>query len=331
MAILDLLKGSYTQKLGETYGATWKGKPVVRSVPFSKAPPSDLQTNSLKAFIALNRISSRIARMGFAHTGLSAKNIHNHNAVARFLSPAIKDHIFTPANIVEVIPPGDNLQITAFAFSRNTGILSVGVRFYPFVDLPVGSKIFIIVFNDLGIVQHSFLSDSPNYFSDVHIDYLPERVYYIMAFLSSPKDKSFVLNNFCLMEGVKMRYSLDEQPTGSLWLDGKPIYQRTLSLAIPDNADTTARNLNLNIRDIETLISHEIVIARGTTPNQQMAQFIPSMAASFTDSNCAFFRPYVNQGNNTFSVVYQLGNQMLVDEYKGKPFYCTIRYTKASD
>jgi len=331
LALLNLLKSAYTGKLGETYGASWKGKPVVRAVPFSKAPPTPAQTKSVRAFECLNRVASAIARMGFAHTGLAAKTMHPHNAVAKFLTPTIKNKIFEPANIKEVIPAGENLRITAFAFDGKTAILTVGYKYVSNTVYDANQRVFVIVCDNHGYVQHAHLSDTPNYMSTCHIDHDPTRVYYCVIWLSTVVQGKIQLDNLDLMEGLRMQYSLAEQPTGDVWLDGKPIYQRTLNITIPDDITTAARNINFNMSDIDTLISHNVVITRGGTANQQMAQYIPSLAAPFADNNVMFIRPYVNKSNTALHMVIQCASDLYVDDYKGQPLYLTVYYTKASD
>ena len=100
MAIQELLKASYTGSLGETTGAKWKNKAVVKGKIWSKTPNSKTQTDSVRSFECLNRVASAIASQWFYRLGIKAVNMHKHNAVAKLLKSSVKTHEFTPKSFL---------------------------------------------------------------------------------------------------------------------------------------------------------------------------------------------------------------------------------------
>ena len=204
MATLNLLQAKFTGKLGNVYGVSWKGHAVVRAVPFSKAPHTKLQRASVRAFECLVRLSSGIARAGFAHTGLIADKLLPHNAITRFLKPAIKNHIFEPALISEVIPTGENIIITTFNFDPAifTGLLIFSVNPL-YVPLP-GEHIFCVIFDDTGLCAFNSLLPCESASIEFFIDYIPDRQYSLIMFISSPSGKSFKLSNFVFIQSLTL-------------------------------------------------------------------------------------------------------------------------------
>jgi hypothetical protein len=256
MAEMNLLKANFTGSVGVITGATWKGKPVVKARIFSKAPPSTAQTNSVRSFEALNRISSQIAKLGFAELGLSAKNMLPHNAVARFLKPIVKDHEFAPANAEAKIPNDGSLKIVNVARESSTSIVTVslalGTDYIPFT----GSKMYLIFFDQTGQTYFSYFGDPQDLNFQFYLPFSDEFVYDTMAFISDPAPKGRVLHGFQIEEGFGMQYSLTEQITPDIWLDGKPVYQITIQGNVTAAANTFASSSIVTGRKIGTLIRY---------------------------------------------------------------------------
>jgi hypothetical protein len=233
MAEMNLLKGSFTGRLGRVCGTTWKGKAVVKASIFSKAPPSNAQTRSVRAFEALNRLSAAIARQGFTYMGLSQKTLLPHNAVAKFLKPLVKNHVFDIANTVEVIKKDGSQVILGFVYNKTTEIatlkIGLGDEYIPLT----GTKTFINVFNQYGISFFGELIDTQDYEKSFFMPYSPENEYNAMIFIAEPAYKGVFLHGLDFKKGAGMQYSTDEQLTGDLWIDGQPIYQRTILLNNP--------------------------------------------------------------------------------------------------
>jgi len=201
MAELNLLQGKFTGKLGEVTGTTWKGKAIIRASPFSKAPPTASQTACLRSFEALNRISSAIYKIGWSYLGLSDKNIHRHNAVASWLKPAVRNHTFEPSNISEIIKKSDNVRLLAFTYNKSTDETFIKLELSSGFVPVSGSKLFIIVFDDLGNVHYSFLSDVENFTTRLFFEFFEHPTLSLIAFISEPKIKGFNIYNFIYRRG----------------------------------------------------------------------------------------------------------------------------------
>lgn len=235
MATMNLLQGKFTGKVGELTGQTWKGKAIIKSAPFSKAPPTNLQTKNVRAFEALNRLASALAGLDFESLGLDKKGMLKHNAVAKFLKPAIKNHIFEPPNISDVIIQDNSAKIQRMVYSPTEGLARIYVSLDQVYTPSQDSKLFFLFFNQFGQVFYARSTYPLNTTFLVPLTRDPSYSYQCIAFLSDNISNKTYLHGFSYKGAWNMQYSLDEQDTGDLWIDGKPIYQRTFqfSLTLP--------------------------------------------------------------------------------------------------
>jgi len=205
MAELNIIKGTIKGRLGEITGQVWKGKPVIKAAIFSKAPPTNAQTQSVRAFEALNRIASTISRLGFQYLGITAKNIHNHNAVAKWLKPAVRGNAFTPSNIQEIIPQSDKVFISRFIQDLTNGFISLSLSMNKIFVPPYNTHLFTIVFDDTGRVHWSDIRLCDNFSADFRIDTSLSLTYSILSFLSIPKEKTYITDNFIYHRGADIQ------------------------------------------------------------------------------------------------------------------------------
>jgi hypothetical protein len=318
MAEMNLLKSTFTGSLGRVTGASWKGKPVVKARIFSKAPPSNAQTQSVRAFEALNRISAVIAKQGFSYMGLSQKTLLPHNAVAKLLKPIIKNHVFDIKNAVEVMPKDGDQVILGFTHNKTTeqATLKIGLG-SSFVPV-TGTKTFINVFNQYGYSFFSDFIDTSDYSKSFFMPYSPENQYNAMIFMSEPAYKGVFLHGLDFKQGAGMQYSLDEQLTGDLWLDGRPIYQRsftgTVNLVASSNVVVTLSG------PFDNIISWSGVIQRSTTTNF----LIPSRTVDNTESanhTVCDISHIISSGN----IIITIRPSASIDNAQ---YYFTLKYTK---
>jgi hypothetical protein len=252
MAFMNLLQSKFTGQMGQVVGSKWKNRNVIKSSIFSKAPPTAKQTDNVRAFEALNRISGVLAKHAWKYLGLKDKNMLRHNAVASWLKPAIQNHIFEPELIAEVIPFTGDMVSASLSRDPATGTQYAYFGTYTGYVPETGTRQIIIVCNGRG--QVNFYLDRPVSFDKVILPtpWLPEDYYYLMSFLVTGTERGYNLWSYSVREGPNMQYSTDEQLTGDIWIDGKPIYIRTST----GTQNITAPNPN-NITlqgDIETLI-----------------------------------------------------------------------------
>jgi len=196
MAYLNFLAGNFIGSLGSFYGSRSKAGVIIKAVPFSKAPPTALQTNNVRAFEALNRLAAVIAKDFWPYMGLKEGGMLRHNRVASFLKAAISDHTFTPSNISYVIPQDGSLSIQSFSLSvaNQTGSLRLTLTApYPGDS---GGAFFYIVFDNLGlkVFKGTGIGSGINVTFPAIVS--PEQTYHTMAFRSDKANNHFVLHGF---------------------------------------------------------------------------------------------------------------------------------------
>jgi hypothetical protein len=134
MGLMNLLKANYTQKLGQTVGSEWKGKPVIRTYtkPTKTAYPDQVTVRTafgeLNSFVAL--FSDEIKTLNALNTrGKSVRNeiVHiNHSDMGPqgFDPTALiisKGGLQTPTGVAVATPAaGNTLTVT---FNKVTGTL----------------------------------------------------------------------------------------------------------------------------------------------------------------------------------------------------------------
>lgn len=118
MATLNLLNGSFNGKMGSVYGTRQYRKHFAKAIPFSHAPHSATQTDCVRAFEVLNRISATVARNFAQSLPISYSKMSKMNAVAKLFKPTIKTHSFSVANLSDVFIVDPNFYITAILFDH---------------------------------------------------------------------------------------------------------------------------------------------------------------------------------------------------------------------
>jgi hypothetical protein len=315
MAEMNLLKANFTGSLGRVTGSEWKGKPVVKSRIFSKAPPSKAQTQSVRAFEALNRLSAAVAKEGFPYMGLSTKTLLPHNAVAKFLKPAIENHIFDVANLSKIMPKDGDQAILGFTHNKSTEQATLQIGLGPNYVPLTGTKTFINVFNQFGYSFFSDFIDTADYSKSFFMPYSEENEYNCLIFMSEPAYKGVFLHGLDFKQGVGMKYSTDEQLTGDLWLDGRPIYQKTIDFGLlPTSAST--KTVPHNIQNLDYITSYEVFTA--PKGDNGRSYFIPSGNSSDqTELSSDKTSVYISASGGGWSAGYYATY--------------TIRYVKTSD
>jgi hypothetical protein len=257
MASMNLLQAGFNGKLGVLTGVKSKAGYVIKSKIWSKAPPTVKQTENVRAFEALNRVAGALARIGYEYLGLDNKKLLNHNNVAKLLKPIIREHSFEPFNANSVIPDDGSLMLEAFSYdSINLEIdvrIGLGSEYVPLT----GSKIFLLIFNQFGQIQFGELYDAQQLVLSLPIKYAPEYRYSIFAFISDPAARGYYLHGLVYREDFQMRYSKEWQITGDEWLDGKPIYQITVEVALAGSVTNQHIEIPLG-KTLETIIDYKL-------------------------------------------------------------------------
>lgn len=114
--------------------------------------------------------------------------------------------------------------------------------------------------------------------------------------------------------GGGVDYSTDEQDTGLKWIDGKKIYQKTLTFKTA--SDNNITSYTHSIANIDKVIDYSGIIDRGD------GNFFSINTARWEGSGVDLIGTIV-----TTSVVYTYINYAT---YRNKDIYMTIRYTKSA-
>lgn len=331
MATLNFISGSFTGKVGEHVGAKWRDKKTIRARQFSKAPATMLQTKSVRAFECLNRFASGISKAGFKYLGLKAKNMHNHNAVARWLKPLIANNEFIVERLENIITSSNNIWVKSFVYSHTTWQISLSIDKSPSYIPPPSQMMFVLIFQDNGLVFSKYCLKTSQFSDIIQLPPHTQERFSLCIFTATPSKRGVVFENLVLKRGFGMRYSFEEQPTGDIWLDGRPIYVKTWKMTIPLTATTEAFNNSTGIFDVSHLVKAEINEILNLTNNQQNIGRIPVAAIRPDAQRAVVLRPYVSRINNHLQFVVSLSVDQYAQDYRGSDIIATFYYTKLSD
>lgn len=128
MATVNLIKSSFNGKLGELYGTKQFGNAYLKAIPFSHAPHSKAQTQSVRAFEKLNRFASGLARSVFDTFGIKDNKKLKHNIVASVLKPIIKNKTFDIANLALIMPEDGTTEILEFTVDQTQNTIRARAR-----------------------------------------------------------------------------------------------------------------------------------------------------------------------------------------------------------
>lgn len=117
-------------------------------------------------------------------------------------------------------------------------------------------------------------------------------------------------------EGGGVNYSTDEQDTGLTWVDGKPVYQKTISGTMNPTSPTTIAH---GISNFDELVSMEGSIERGSGTGTWLS-------ITSTEHPSVASEQILKSVNSTNIILADSGS--LFDNSK---VYITVRYTKTTD
>jgi uncharacterized protein (UPF0248 family) len=195
VAIINLIKAGYTGSLGQTTGAQVKGKNIVKAKIWSKRPANAAQTGALRSFESVNRLAGAIGRTCFDLTGLSAKGMLKHNAVARFLQPMLKNKIFEPANISVLVPLAPHCHLFVVANNPKSEIFQYRIYLGDRSQVAQDDKLIFMVFNDIGVVHFINVFAVKNQDISVPLHGISRANIQAFAFISSIKNKKRYLSH----------------------------------------------------------------------------------------------------------------------------------------
>lgn len=150
MATVNLIKSSFNGKLGELYGTKQFGNAYLKAIPFSHAPHSEAQTQSVRAFEKLNRFASGLARSVFDTFGVKDNKKLKHNIVASILKPIIKDKTFDIAKLALIMPEDGTTEILEFTVDQTLNTIRARARTNQPVDKNKKEYWIVAIFDETG-------------------------------------------------------------------------------------------------------------------------------------------------------------------------------------
>lgn len=100
MGKLNLLKGAYEGKVGQTVGAKWKNKSTVRTFTKPSDPKTQAQMDVRNAFAAMTSFVALFADQIKYISPLSTAGMSVRNAIIKQNKAQIQGNAFDPANLV---------------------------------------------------------------------------------------------------------------------------------------------------------------------------------------------------------------------------------------
>lgn len=165
MATVNIIKSSFNGKLGELYGTKQFGNVYLKAIPFSHAPHSEAQTQSVRAFEKLNRFASGLARSVFYTFGVKDNKKLKHNIVASILKPIIKDKTFDIKNLAELMPEDGTTEILEFTVDQTLNTIRARARTNQPVNKNKKEYWIVAIFDETGDVIYS-ASPDVDYFDE---------------------------------------------------------------------------------------------------------------------------------------------------------------------
>lgn len=162
MAQINILTSSYNGKLGTTYGTKQYKKHFVKAIPFSHAPRTEMQKESLSAFTKLNKVCSQIVKKYWQYLGLSDKKMYKNNALTQKLKNLIINKVFEPLNIYLVYPESTTIQINQADIDNDKNIISVSFTDNEIIKNDFKKQFLVIIFSENAITYINEITDKQN-------------------------------------------------------------------------------------------------------------------------------------------------------------------------
>lgn len=126
--------------------------------------------------------------------------------------------------------------------------------------------------------------------------------------------------------GTGNDYSTEEQIVGT-WVDGKPIYQKTVPVTITVDTDSTSTTsyAGVSALNIDNIVDMRGMLFQGSAPSSAQT---PLVFSSWVNSDVRvkyIVQPWFNKDDNRLCIDC---NRL---SYSGKIAYITIQYTKTTD
>lgn len=129
------------------------------------------------------------------------------------------------------------------------------------------------------------------------------------------------ITNFAITGGNV--YSTSEQIVGR-WIDGKPLYQKTISATSQPNIDTWGSGYEIGA-SVDTIVK----VSGRLVLNNNAGTYVGNFTRPTAEYND--YITYIGTDNNHPSLPNRIGVRVGKTEYTSRPFTVTVQYTKTTD
>lgn len=195
MGILNLLKGSYTGKVGATVGSKWKNKSTVRTYSKPSNPDTAGQKQTRKGFKELSQFVVLFADLIKSVSALDTRGMSVRNAILKINSDQIADGALDKTELL--ISKGGLPKVTGFAGNVSAGLAGATFTWDEVVAATVSSlaKVVIVIVDSVN--KQSWVGSALNSLETITIagDFPASTAlsvyYYLIDYRGSSKVGSF--------------------------------------------------------------------------------------------------------------------------------------------
>lgn len=195
MAQINILTSSYNGKLGTTYGTKQYKKHFVKAIPFSHAPRTEMQKESLSAFTKLNKVCSQIVKKYWQYLGLSDKKMYKNNALTQKLKDLIINKVFEPLNIYLVYSESTTIQINQANVDNDKNVIKIDFFDNEIIKNDFKKQFLVIVFSENAITYINETTDKQNYSFTKSVSNTENAYYYFLILSTKYKGNQKIIES----------------------------------------------------------------------------------------------------------------------------------------
>lgn len=195
MAQINILTSSYNGKLGTTYGTKQYKKHFVKAIPFSHAPRTEMQKESLSAFTKLNKVCSQIVKKYWQYLGLSDKKMYKNNALTQKLKNLIINKVFEPLNIYLVYPESTTIQINQANIDNDKNVIKIDFFDNEIIKNDFKKQFLVVIFSENAITYINEITDKQNYSFTKNVSNTENAYYYFLILSTKYKGNQKIIES----------------------------------------------------------------------------------------------------------------------------------------
>jgi len=289
MGKIDLLRASFSGKVGETIGVTLKGQACIKARSSAIRHPSDLQKRNVRAFEKLCRFSGGVTRSFRSFLDLNTEKMLPHNALCKQLAPVIRDKIFDIDQIQFCFPSAPVVEILAISPNLDFTSVTVDLMYFQGWGDAINPRIFVCVLTEDGTIRGSTVTGQPYDTFTFPLYNVQDQPLSAVVIVSDNHTGKYRPISCRSSIAEFLRYSTDEQETGDKWLDGSPIFYRTYIL--PGNVMTGGLMFGFKIGPFNVIKTETSITASDMTtrPMQNGHQLDPALPKLVTENVTTYF------------------------------------------